>query len=137
MRFLFISLFALVFNGCAESLDCSLVQCINYFQQIQLTQINTGENILISEELTDEDISVVDSNNETIQSTITNGELWVFSSKRRDEGLIIAYNEITIQYSYEIVGGGSTCCDFGELGNVEVIDNEFTVGDNLLEIFVE
>ena len=126
----------LVLSSCETSLDCSFVTCLALNYEITLTDANTGENIIATTQLSDSDILVTNSNNEQVEAFVFQGAIVISPRERRSNCHKLMFRNTTIEYAFDFTEGGSNCCDFGVLQNVDVRDNDFIVNGNSIEILL-
>ncbi|MBM1106948.1 hypothetical protein JQC67_12425 [Aurantibacter crassamenti] len=138
MNRLLIFFVGLVLINCEnKNEDCSTVICeaVNY--QVKLTSKNDGENIVLTEQLTEDDFSITSNENEQIDLFVRDGILIVYPENEINGNHKLSFKSSLIEYSYEFLKEGNGCCDWGNLSGVDVVDNTFVVDEKLLEIFLD
>ena len=140
MRLQLIFLICLTLISCNKDKDedCSTVICLNLDFMINLTDKNTGDNIILTEQFTENDVSIRDVDNEPVEVMILqNKTIIIYPDNKNNGNYILTFGDKSIEYSYEITEGADGCCDFGNFTNVNVVGYEFNYNENLLEILVD
>lgn len=128
------------FVNCKESdnstePDCSTVSCLEMGYSIELISKDSEANWIIEKAYTEEDIQLLNEE-EIVPFSLHNGNIWIPASNSNHGMHTLIVDELEIPYSYDFTEPDGSCCDFGDLKDVIVPNNEFKVSDFQLEIFL-
>lgn len=112
--------------------DCSAVTCLAFSLSIKIVSADTNTNYIVENNITENDISIVNSNNEpTDFNIVTNSESYLFgaitvfaTTAKNSTISIVNLDDMVISYTI-IPPKTNTCCDFGSIENLMVDDYQF------------
>ncbi len=117
--------------------DCSNISCAAPFFLVDLVDSTTNENIILQDSISEEAIMLSDASGNPFQFTIINSSGFLYIEKKGPSDFleIRIDSEIITSISYNTsTPNANKCCDFGNLIDVEVTDNTFSVEDNTLTV---
>ncbi|WP_299435717.1 hypothetical protein [uncultured Maribacter sp.] len=132
-----VSLFLINCNSSDDSKeDCSAVSCLEMGYTIELISKDSETNWIIENGYTKEDIQLLNTEEEIVPFGLHNGNIWITTSNSNHGMHTLIIDELEIPYSYDFTEPDGSCCDFGDLTDVIVPNNEFKVSDFQLKIFL-
>ena len=118
--------------------DCSTVLCAAFDLYIKIIDTDTSTNYIVKNNITEDDISITNSNNEPIDfSLVSNSESPLFGSiiflaNSTNNPTLSVLNLDDINISYTVMPPTTNaCCDFGSIENLSVNDFQFEFNSEL------
>lgn len=139
-------LLALLIVSCKtddSTLDCSAVLCLAFSLNIKIIDTETNSNYIIENNITENDIEVKNTQNESIdfylvsQSTSSfNGAIGIYVYASNIQTISINnLNDIVVSYTV-IPPQTNGCCDFGSIENLMVENYQFEFNSETKRLIV-
>lgn len=141
----FLTLLAISCDKNDNTPDCSAVDCISLAIYVKLINSKTSNNYIQENNLTSDNISIINVNNESISffilpesESIYNKTIAIVPNQLNQTISVENLTEILLLYEITPPKTNS-CCDFGDIENLEVTSeysSEFDDNVNMLTIYI-